>query len=314
MHMVEPFTGSQGFPRNGWEVVNDTGNQTGGVTGSWSVSGGRAVETAGGYRNHSDPIARPGTYLLQTSGTYWTDYSVRLTMRSATTSGTTYGMGLMFRVKDNDNYYRFSMDRTNSFRRLVKKVNGTYTTIWQDTVAYTQGRDYQLEVRAQGSTITVLLDGVQLYSGSDSAHERGTIALYSWRSRNVGFDNVEVTNLTNANSSSSPALFISSPANTPPTLSITGPASNSSLKQGDNITFTGTAIDAEDGTISNGIEWSSDLDGALGTGESLNIATLRVGTHTISASITDSNGRQATQTVTLTVTATDTDLNTEGGR
>jgi hypothetical protein len=169
-------------------------------------------------------------------------------------------------------------------------------------------------VRAQGSAITVLLDGVQLYSGSDSAHERGTIALYSWRSRNVGFDNVEVTNLTNASSNSLSALSISSSTSGPPILAIIGPANNASLKQGDNITFTGTAIDAEDGTISNGIEWSSDLDGALGTGESLSIATLRVGTHTISASVTDSNGRQATQTVTLTVTATDTDLSTEGGR
>jgi YD repeat-containing protein len=315
MHMVEPFTGSQAFPRNGWEVVNDAGNQTGGVDGAWSVSSGRAVETAGGYRIHSDAIARPGTYLLQTAGTHWTDYSVRLTMRSATTSGTMYGMGLMFRVKDNDNYYRFSMDRTNSFRRLVKKVNGTYTTIWQDTVAYTQGRDYQLEVRAQGSTITVLLDGTQLYSGSDSAHERGTIALYSWRSRNAGFDNVEVTNLASAPAlslSSGDRVTVSESVGTTPTLTIRGPANNASIMQGGSVTFTGTAIDVEDGTISNGIEWSSNVDGALGTGESVSIATLRIGTHAISASVTDSDGRQTTQTMTVTVT--DADLITEGAR
>jgi len=53
---------------------------------------------------------------------------------------------------------------------------------WQDTAQYVQNQPYQLEVTVQGPTITVSLDGVQLYSGKDNSHLRGSIGLYAWAS------------------------------------------------------------------------------------------------------------------------------------
>jgi len=284
-HMYDPFDVSQGPDAlAGWRVVDNVPiNQP----SRWRSNGGAAMELNSGYSSplNSTAIDKLGTYLLQTSGTHWTDYRVNVTLRSAWTNS----LGLMFRVRDDNNYYRFSMDHTGRFRRLVKRVNGVFTTIWQDTTQYVQNQAYQLEVTVQGTTITVNLDGVQLYSGNDNSHQRGSIGLYAWANGGSSFDNVEVENLTTANSNHTPLVTITSPAN------------NASVVQGRIVTFTATSEDAEDGTLSNTIDWSSDIDGPLGTGSTLNVSTLSLGTHTITARSTDSNNLTGTSTIALTV-------------
>ena len=91
-------------------------------------------------------------------------------------------------------------------------------------------------------------------------------------------------------------------ANQPPVVSITAPADNSSYSFGDSITFTGTASDAEDGDISSGLQWSSNLDGVLGSGATLTLDTLTEGTHTITATVTDSGNLSDSTIITLIVT------------
>lgn len=284
-HMYDPFDISTGPDAlEGWRVV-DTVPMT--RPSRWRANNGVAMELNAGYSGPLVPtgIDKLGTYLLQTSGEQWTDYRVNALLSSAATNS----FGLMFRVRDDNNYYRFSMDRAGSFRRLVKRVNGVFTTIWQDSTQYVQNRPYQLEVTAQGTTITVSLDGVQLYSGSDNSHLRGSIGLYAWASGGASFDNVEVENLTTADMNHAPLVNITSPAN------------NASVVQGRIVTFTATSDDAEDGTLSNTIEWSSDIDGPLGTGSTLNVSTLSLGTHTITARSTDSDNLTSTSTISLTV-------------
>jgi len=77
------------------------------------------------------------------------------------------------------------------------------------------------------------------------------------------------------------------PPNTAPNVTISTPADNANFTDSDVIAFTGSASDAEDGDLSASIEWSSDIDGVLGSGASVN-TTLTAGTHTISATVTDS--------------------------
>jgi PKD repeat protein len=71
---------------------------------------------------------------------------------------------------------------------------------------------------------------------------------------------------------------------------------------GTTVTFIGTANDAEDGSLSSLINWSSSADGPLGTGASIPVSTLSVGSHTITASVTDSGGVPATSSINITVT------------
>src|SRR5439155_1053585 len=64
------------------------------------------------------------------------------------------------------------------------------------------------------------------------------------------------------------------PGNTAPLVSITAPASGQTLASSATITFTGSASDLEDGDLTAAIAWTSDRDGALGTGGTI--------THTLS--------------------------------
>ena len=86
-----------------------------------------------------------------------------------------------------------------------------------------------------------------------------------------------------------------------PDVTITAPADGSSFEDGDNINFTGTAIDPQQGNISASISWSSSIDGNFGSGASVNISTLSLGTHTITAAATDNDNFTGTDQITISV-------------
>jgi hypothetical protein len=85
-----------------------------------------------------------------------------------------------------------------------------------------------------------------------------------------------------------------------PTVSISSPANGSTFTSGDSVPFVATADDDEDGDLTADISWSSDLDGDLGTGGSVT-AALSDGTHVVTASVTDSSGNSASDTVSVTL-------------
>jgi thermitase len=91
-------------------------------------------------------------------------------------------------------------------------------------------------------------------------------------------------------------------ANTLPVVTITGPANNSTYAKNTPITFTGTAIDAQDGNISAGLVWYSNLTGPIGTGFTVTASAMLPGTHIITAKSTDSNGESSSVSITVTVT------------
>ena len=62
----------------------------------------------------------------------------------------------------------------------------------------------------------------------------------------------------------------------------------------------GSASDAEDGNLTDSLVWKSELDEDIGSGGSFS-AVLNEGTHTITASVTDSDGNTSSQFITITV-------------
>jgi hypothetical protein len=99
----------------------------------------------------------------------------------------------MFGYKDAKNYYRFSMDQQRSYRRLIKMVNGTPVLLAGDTVAFQQGRWYDVQARMAGGVVEIWLDGQLLFRVNDATFTAGKIALYSWCNVGAQFDDVVVT-------------------------------------------------------------------------------------------------------------------------
>lgn len=93
-------------------------------------------------------------------------------------------------------------------------------------------------------------------------------------------------------------------SNTAPSVSISSPTNNSSAPFNSSVTFNGSATDTQDGNLSNSLVWTSNLQGQIGTGASFSRSDLVVGTHTITASVTDSGGLPGSASITLTITQT----------
>jgi len=91
-------------------------------------------------------------------------------------------------------------------------------------------------------------------------------------------------------------------SNTAPTVAISSPANGSSFTTGTPITFTGTATDTQDGSLTASMTWTSSLQGTIGTGGSFSRTDLVAGSHTITARATDSGSLQGSATVSITLT------------
>ncbi|MBF0226467.1 MAG: hypothetical protein HQK76_13510, partial [Desulfobacterales bacterium] len=64
-------------------------------------------------------------------------------------------------------------------------------------------------------------------------------------------------------------IVVTQKSNTVPSVAINSPSNNSSFNQGTSVSFSGSATDPEDGTLSgSSLVWTSSKDGQLGTGTS----------------------------------------------
>jgi len=172
--------------QNRWNFVND-GDQEG--PSQWEVTGGELRQTSNIHGGSTDPGIpdKPGTYAL-TGDKNWADYCTSVRLCSDTTSA----IGVMFRCQDKDNYYRFSMDHQGSYRRLIKKVAGAVTVLWEDSIQYTVGREYIVTIDCVGERLTGYLDGIQLFAVDDSSLAAGCIGLYCWANNGARFKEVRM--------------------------------------------------------------------------------------------------------------------------
>ena len=103
-----------------------------------------------------------------------------------------------------------------------------------------------------------------------------------------------------------PSTCTGSGGNTAPSVSITSPAASGgsvTVTQGQAVSFAGSASDEEDGNLSNSLLWTSNIGGNIGSGASFSTSSLATGTHTVTASVTDTGGLTGSATVTVVVNA-----------
>ncbi len=96
--------------------------------------------------------------------------------------------------------------------------------------------------------------------------------------------------------------FSSPGCNLSPSADISSPGDRSFYNHLEEIFFTGTGTDPEDGQLAgNSLVWKSNIDGELGTGTTFSTASLSAGIHTIVLTATDSMGAQGNDAVSITV-------------
>ncbi|MEZ4657608.1 MAG: CARDB domain-containing protein [Caldilineaceae bacterium] len=90
--------------------------------------------------------------------------------------------------------------------------------------------------------------------------------------------------------------------NKAPEAIITNPVNGSTEFAGNLVVLQGSALDLEDGRLDDSVlNWSSDKQGALGTGPSVAVNNLQLGTHVITLTATDSNGNTGSAAVTISI-------------
>lgn len=140
---------------------------------------------------YSNDAAQLGTFAAYNNGSSWKDVGIDMEMNSTDDDG----IGVMFRVVDQDNYYRLNWNNQTGARRLEKIVDGVVTVLAEESALFNLNHWYQVSIQAIGNNLTVFLDGELVFNVSDSTHGTGTVALYSWNNDRAKFDNVKVTDL-----------------------------------------------------------------------------------------------------------------------
>ncbi|MBN1124663.1 MAG: hypothetical protein JXA82_06625 [Sedimentisphaerales bacterium] len=125
------------------------------------------------------------------------------------TPQTSGSVGVLFRYKDDNNYFRFSWNSLNG-RKLVKKTNGVFVVLAGDTVSYKPGQSYRFWIEADEDRIRVSIDDNLIFSVQNFEVEAGRLALYTLAGTEARFDNLSVNSYRYNHV---PTLIVDGPAN-----------------------------------------------------------------------------------------------------
>jgi lysophospholipase L1-like esterase len=201
--LVLPF--SENFSNsnlNNWSIIDDAPNLS-----SWEIIDGEYHQLKRTESRQSfDGTYHMGTFAYLNSGIALQDYRFSV---EGTYLNDDFGyaddIGIMFRYKDRNNYYRLSFNSRYGFTRLEKKVNGVFSTLAKNGRGYLPGQKLLMTVDVKGSVIQIFLNNEPLFGVSDASLTSGTIALYC--QDQAKFDNVLLQN-----PSLQPSVVLSAPS------------------------------------------------------------------------------------------------------
>ncbi|MCS3796499.1 PQQ-dependent sugar dehydrogenase [Niastella sp. OAS944] len=271
-----------------WEEINDA--TTGGRNFGWPDKEGMCTSGCTGFTNpiyvyatnrNDPPPAGQGcainggtffngaisNYPATYNGRYffldycgnWIDH-INPTVASPTRSnfGTSLGSGLVYIKQGTDgNLYYLSRDNNALYRIIYTGTQAPVITTQPQSITISQGNTATFSVTATGNPAPTYQwrKGGTNISGATSA----TYSITNVQPAHAGTYSVVVTNSSGSVTSNNATLTVTQP-NTAPVATITSPANGTSFRAGTVINFTGTATDAEDGTLpAANYEWWVDF-------------------------------------------------------
>lgn len=161
-------------PLEGFTIVDEG---TIGAPSAWFTDQGVLYQSS---NLHSTPRERehahkPGTMAI-TGDAQWRDVTVRVRVCAENDDA----FGVVFRYRDERNYYRLSWDRERACRRLVAVVDGEVLVLAEDDARYVERVWYDLGIVAVGDRLRVRVDGDAVFDVRDARLSSGRVGLYTW--------------------------------------------------------------------------------------------------------------------------------------
>jgi len=176
-----------------FEVI-DNGNKRG--PSNWYVDDGVLAQDSDIFAWDAQSS---GTFLYTVDGRSWTNYDFSVDLASTDNDG----IGVIFRHKDNDNFYQYSMNEQKQQHKLIKVVGGVAETLFTvKGTGYVRNAVHHLRIRANGSDISIYINGSLVGEVLDSDIANGGVGLYSWANSGSYFDNMIVQSLDQNRTSS----------------------------------------------------------------------------------------------------------------
>lgn len=178
-----------GKPPPGWRVAETKGS---GKTGKWTVV---ADDTAPSRPNvlKLETQADDSTFnLLIAEKTSFADLDLRIRIK-AVSGNEDQGGGLIWRAKDENNYYVCRINPLEENFRVYKVVDGKRSQIQSEKIETKTGQWYEVRAVMSGDHIECFVDGKPyLHAHDDTFKEAGMVGLWTKADASSVFDNIAV--------------------------------------------------------------------------------------------------------------------------
>lgn len=175
-----------------WRVWDLPGKVSSGPS-DWSTENGVVRQKSnifGGSASDTTPEAeRYGTLRIFAGGDTFRDGVIEFDVRSQDDDG----IGVAFRLTDENRHYLWATDLQRKYRVLAVKDGDRYRVLAKNDLAYQKGVWQHVRIELSGPKMTVYVDGEADLSVVDETFAQGTIALHSWGSDNVEFRRIKMS-------------------------------------------------------------------------------------------------------------------------
>src|SRR5262249_37278372 len=162
------------------------------VLGQWKVEAESTAPSPPNVLRQSGRFNNPDFPRVVVKNLTFTDLTIRVRCRPESGS-TDQACGLMFRLKDSDNYFITRANALEGNVRLYRVVNGDRQEFASANAQVTSGQWHTIEAAARGTSLTVKWDGLQVISATDATFSKGKIGLWTKSDSVTAFDDLEAS-------------------------------------------------------------------------------------------------------------------------